>query len=58
MSVDMYNSVHDPPIRSSSQHEDNDDLSVADGEDETPMDQVKEDEVVVRDVVMVEDYDL
>ena len=52
ISVDMYNSVHDPPVRSGSHHEDNEDLSVVDCEDEIQTDQVEYDD----DVVIVQDF--
>ena len=54
ISVDTYNSIHDPPDRSGSQYEENDDLSVVGGEEEIQTGQVEEDE----NVFMVEDFDL
>lgn len=52
--MDTYNSIHDPPDRSGSQYEENDDLSVVGGEEEIQTGQVEEDE----NVFMVEDFDL
>ena len=54
MPLDMFNSIHDPPVCSGSPHADIDDLSVVDGEDEIQADQVDHDD----GVVMVQDFDL